>query len=33
MGKDIQESPAEIQPRLSYCEINSNGSNDLRLGA
>lgn len=33
MGKDAQPSPSEIERRLSYCEINANGSNDLRLGA
>lgn len=33
MEKDVQESPAEVERRLSYCEINASASDNLRLGA
>lgn len=33
MGKDVQESPAGLERRLSYCEVNANASDNLRLGA
>jgi hypothetical protein len=33
MEKDALESPTEIERRLSYCEVNTNASDNLRLGA
>lgn len=33
MEKDFQESPAGVERRLSYCEVNANASDNLRLGA
>ena len=33
MEKDVQESPPDIERRLSYCEVNANASDNLRLGA
>lgn len=33
MEKDVQESPAGSEHRLSYCEVNANAADNLRLGA
>lgn len=33
MEKDVQESPPQVERRLSYCEVNANPSDNLRLGA
>lgn len=33
MEKDVQESPPPIARRLSYCEVNANAADNLRLGA
>lgn len=33
MEKDAREFPAEVERRLSYCEINARASDNLRLGA
>jgi len=33
MEKDVQDSPAGVHRRLSYCEVNANASDNLRLGA
>lgn len=33
MEKDVQESPAGVERRLSYCEVNANAADNLRLGA
>lgn len=33
MEKDVQESPAGSERRLSYCVVNANAADNLRLGA
>ena len=33
MEKDVKESPPQVERRLSYCEVNANPSDNLRLGA
>ena len=33
MEKDVHKSPPAIERRLSYCEVNANASDNLRLGA
>jgi hypothetical protein len=33
MEKDVQESPTGSERRLSYCEVNANAADNLRLGA
>lgn len=33
MEKDVQECPPTNERRLSYCEVNANAADNLRLGA
>lgn len=33
MERDVQESPAGSERRLSYCEVNAHAADNLRLGA
>lgn len=33
MEKDVQESPAGVDRRVSYCEVNADPADNLRLGA